>query len=108
MRARPWRPWIGGALLTVLTLAAVGVHAATAQPAAIPVRAAISGEVLPLQLAMVGQVVKQGDAVLFVRSTTVGAVPAARAPVDGQVIQVLVRPGDHVNIGDVVAAIQPR
>jgi len=28
------------------------------------------------------------------------------APANGQVVQVMVRPGDHVNIGDPVAVIQ--
>lgn len=89
----------------MMLIAAAGVHAAPA-PTEIQVHAAISGEVMPLQLATVGQTVKQGDPLLFVRSSTGGAVPAARAPVDGQVTQVLVRPGDRVNIGDVVVVIQ--
>lgn len=100
------RQWALGLVLAAVVLATIGTQTAPAQTA-IPVHAAISGEVLPLQLATVGQTVKQGDPLLFVRSTTGGAVPAARAPADGRVTQVMVRPGDHVNIGDVVAAIQP-
>ncbi len=70
--------------------------------------ATLSGQVLPLQLAQVGQVVHAGDPLVFVRTTTGGAVPAARAPIDGRVVQVLVRPGDHVNIGDAVVVLEVR
>jgi pyruvate carboxylase len=89
---------------------AVAMPASTlAQPANVLVRVVISGEVLPLQLASVGQPVKQGDPLVFLRGTTSGAsVPGAVASVDGRVVQVLVRPGDRVNIGDVVAVIQPQ
>lgn len=80
-----------------------------AEQASVLVRTVISGEILPVQLATVGQVVKQGDTLVFVRGTTSGAaVPAAVAAVDGRVVQVRVRPGDRVNIGDVVAVIQPQ
>jgi len=95
--------------LVILGLFALFPPAAPAQQANVLVRVVISGEVLPLQLAKVGQVVKQGDALIFLRGTTSGAaVPAAVASVDGEVVQVMVRPGDHVNIGDVVAVIQPK
>src|SRR5205807_3696848 len=52
---------------------------------------------------------RQGDPLVFLRGTSSGAaVPGAVASVDGQVVQVMVRPGDRVNIGDVVAVIQPK
>lgn len=70
--------------------------------------AAISGQVQPLQFAQVGQTVRQGDILLFVRTSTGGAIPAARAPVDGTVVRVLVNIGDSVNIGDAVAVIAPK
>jgi biotin carboxyl carrier protein len=97
-------------VLAVAALAAIVLIPATAQQRpTVLVRVVISGEVLPLQLAKVGQTVKQGDPIVFLRGTSSGAaVPAAVAPVDGQVVQVTVRAGDHVNIGDVVAAIQPQ
>src|SRR5947208_15761408 len=95
--------------VVVVGLAAMVPPPAPAQQANVLVRVVISGEVLPLQLAKVGQPVKQGDPIVFLRGTSSGAaVPAAVAPVDGQVVQVTVRAGDHVNIGDVVAAIQPQ
>ena|SRR2546425_11684552 len=100
------------ALCSALVIVGVGAVLsipATAQQANVLVRVAISGEVLPLQLAKVGQVVRQGDPLLFLRGISSGAaVPGAVASVDGQVVQVMVRPGDRVNIGDVVAVIQPK
>jgi biotin carboxyl carrier protein len=95
--------------VVIVALAAVFPPSGTAQQANVLVRVAISGEVLPLQLAKVGQVVRQGDPLVFLRGTSSGAaVPGAVASVDGQVVQVMVRPGDRVNIGDVVAVIQPK
>jgi biotin carboxyl carrier protein len=70
------------------------------------VRSGISGQVLPLQLVTVGQTVKLGDTLVFVRTSTGSAIPAARATADGKVIQVMVRVGDFVNIGDPVAVIE--
>ena len=95
--------------LVVIGLAVVVPARTSAEQANVLVRVVISGEVLPLQLASIGQLVKQGDALVFLRGTSSGAaVPAAVASVDGRVVQVMVRPGDRVNIGDVVAVIQPQ
>ncbi|HKV45186.1 MAG TPA: biotin/lipoyl-binding protein [bacterium] len=100
------------ALVTALVVAALMITSslpASAQRSTVLVRVVISGEVLPLQLAKIGQTVKQGDPLVFLRGTSSGAaVPAAVASIDGRVVQVMVRPGDHVNIGDVVAVIQPQ
>lgn len=101
------RRWAAGSALAIAVAAVVCVSVVHAQTTVV-VRAAISGQVLPLQLVAVGQAVHQGDPLLFVRTSTGGAVPAARATIDGQVVQVMVGPGDHVNIGDPVAAIQPQ
>lgn len=101
--------WVLSVALLVLGTAALTAAPGTAEQVTVLVRVVISGEILPLQLATVGQVVKQGDTLVFVRGTTSGAaVPAAVASVDGRVVQVRVRPGDRVNIGDVVAVIQPQ
>jgi len=99
------RRWL--VALVVIALA-VGLPAALHAQTERVVRSAISGQVLALRLATNGQAVKQGDPLVFVRTTTGSAVPAAVAPVDGQVTQVLVSAGDFVNIGDPVAAITPR
>jgi biotin carboxyl carrier protein len=114
MRVRASRRVWGAALLALGLLAGVAapLGAQPAQPAPpqnVLVRVVISGEVLPLQLARVGQVVKQGDPIVYLRGTTSqAAVPGAVASVDGRVVQMMVRPGDRVNIGDVVAVIQPQ
>jgi len=101
--------WALRVALVVVALAVVLPFQVLAEPANALVRVVISGEVLPLQLAQIDQVVKQGDPMVFVRGTTsVASVPAAVAPVDGRVAQVMVRPGDRVSIGDVVAVIQPK
>jgi biotin carboxyl carrier protein len=86
----------------------LGRMTASAQTAApnVMVRSGISGSVLPLQLAVVGQAVKLGDTLVFVRTSTGSAIPAARATANGKVIQVMVRVGDFVNIGDPVAVIE--
>ena len=102
---------IGFVGLAVVALA-VALPAAGLAQSAIVVRAAMSGQVLPLRLATVGEMVKRGDPLVFVQTrtsptTTGGAVPAAVATVDGQVTQVMVGVGDFVNIGDAVVAITP-
>lgn len=93
-------------------LAAVGLGlaaSATAQRAPVPVRAAIAGDVVASQLVQPGQTVKQGDPLVFVKPPTrTEPALAAVAPVDGRVTRVTVHPGSHVNIGDIVAVIQPQ
>ena len=96
---------MGVAVVVAALLAALPVTGRAQN--AVVVRSAISGQVLPLRLATNGQTVKQGDPLLFVKTTTGSAVPAAVAPVAGQVSQVMVGVGDFVNIGDPVVAITP-
>ena len=101
--------WAKYLVLVIAALSATSLIAAAQQANPVIVHVTVSGEVLPLQLAKVGQAVKQGEPLVFIRGTTSGAaVPAAVASVNGKVVQVMVRPGDHVNIGDPVAAIQPQ
>jgi len=102
---RRWQA-LGLIMLAAALLAAVLPLTGHAQNVVV-VRSAISGQVLPLRLATNGQMVKQGDPLVFVRTTTGSAVPAAVAPVAGQVTQVMVGVGDFVNIGDPVVAITP-
>ena len=97
-----------GLVMLAAAVLAVAVPLKGQAQNAVVVRSAISGQVLPLRLATAGQTVKQGDPLVFVRTTTGSAVPAAVAPVGGQVSQVMVGAGDFVNIGDPVVAIMPQ
>ncbi|HYM69781.1 MAG TPA: hypothetical protein VEZ44_09315 [bacterium] len=106
------RWWQVGLVGLVVVALAVVLPAAGVAQSPVVVRAAMSGQVLPLRLATAGQMVKRGDPLVFVQTrtsptTTGGAVPAAVATVDGQVTQVMVGPGDFVNIGDAVVVITP-
>ncbi len=106
MRRKP----ISYGMIGVLAAAALGLAAsAMAQRPPVLVRAAIAGDVVASQLVQTGQTVKQGDPLVFVKSST-RAEPtlAAVAPVDGRVARVTVHPGSHVNIGDIVVVIQPQ
>jgi len=51
-----------------------------------------------------GIAVREGDTLVRV-NTLAGPVPAARATTSGVVAEVLVKPGDSIKIGDVVARI---
>ncbi len=98
-----------GIAIAAFALAALGIGVTVmAQKPPVLVRSAIAGEVVGEGLARVNQEVKQGDPLVYVQSTTENRpVLAAVAPVDGRVARLTVRPGSHVNIGDIVAAIQP-
>lgn len=103
-----WRKASLGVAIAVFAVIALGIGiTALSQTPPVLVRSAIAGEVVAEGLARVNQDVKQGDPLVYVKSTTENRpVLAAVAPVDGRVVRVTVRPGSHVNIGDIVAAIQ--
>jgi biotin carboxyl carrier protein len=103
------RKWIPRALIVVLLLAGLVIAATVmAQRSPVLARAAIAGEVVAQHLIQAGQVVKQGDPLVYVQSATRSdPALAGVAPIDGRVTRVTVRPGSHVNIGDIVATIQP-
>jgi hypothetical protein len=103
------RLWIPRALILIFALAALVVAAAVmAQRPPVLAHAAIAGEVVSLHLVEAGQMVTQGDPLVYVQSPTRSAPAlAAVAPVDGRVTRVPVHPGSHVDIGDIVAVIQP-
>ncbi len=72
------------------------------------VKATLTGEVLEENLVRTGEVVRDGDPLVYVR-TLVGRGVAARAPVDGTVVAVLVRPGEVIRErGVVVVRMNPR
>jgi biotin carboxyl carrier protein len=93
-------------LFTLLLLATATT--ALAAPRLVDVRATLTGEVQEEGLARPGQVVRDGDPLVYVR-TLVGRAVAARAPADGTVVEVLVRPGQMIREkGEVVARFLPR
>jgi biotin carboxyl carrier protein len=95
--------------LGLMLVGASLIGAADAAPRqAVEVKATLRGEVLADGLAAVGDDVREGDPVVFVRTQT-GRGVAARAPVDGRVVEVLVRPGTVIReFGMVVARLEPR
>ena len=98
---------MGRFVLTVLLLA-VMVATTAAAPRLLEVRATLTGEVMEEGLIRPGQVVRDGDPLVYVR-TLVGRAVAARAPTDGTVVEVLVRPGQVIREkGAVVARLLPR
>jgi biotin carboxyl carrier protein len=66
----------------------------------------LSGRVVAKNLIAVGVFVKEGTVLATVESIT-GAAPVARATRDGVVREVLVKPGDMVRAGQVIARIEP-
>lgn len=66
----------------------------------------LSGRVAAQNLVTVGTVVKEGNVLMNVESIT-GPAPAVRANRDGVVREVLVKSGDRVSAGDVLARIEP-
>jgi len=89
-------------------LLTVAASAAVAAPRLVDVRATLTGEVIEQGLARPGQVVRDGDPLVYVR-TLVGRAVAARAPSDGTVAEVLVRPGQVISEkGTVVVRLLPR
>ena len=92
------RSWLALAVIVVVASTAVG-----AAPRLVDVRATLRGEVVADGLAQVGDQVSEGDPLVYVR-TQIGRAVAARAPVDGRVVEVLVRPGMEIReLGAVVA-----
>ena len=65
----------------------------------------LTGKVLTQVLIVPGQSVKQGDVIVMV-DTIAGPAPAARANVNGKVIAVLVKGGDIIRVGQIVARIE--
>lgn len=96
-------------LVTLTVLAAAAVAPAAPSPGRVTdVKATLTGEVLEPGLARPGDAVRDGDALVYVR-TTVGRGVAARAPHDGVVVEVLVRPGQMITEkGTVVVRLTPR
>ena len=90
-------------LIALLLAATIWVGAATNL---VDQHGVLSGRVVSQNLVVVGTFVKEGAVLVSVESIT-GAAPAARATRDGVVREVLVKPGDLVRAGQVIARIEP-
>lgn len=86
---------------TVVLLLIAGSLMATAN-AAVDQIGVLSGKVI--YLLAPGTAVQEGDILVKVDTLT-GPVTAARATANGVVAEVLVKPGDSIKIGDIVARI---
>lgn len=87
-------------------LVLVAVAWATASGSLVDQKGVLSGRVLADRLAVSGSDVREG-AVLVVVDSLTGPAPAVRANIDGKVKEVLVKPGDMINSGDVLVRIEP-
>ena len=92
-------------LLSVVCILALSVWVASAVNL-IDQQSVLAGRVAPQNLVSVGAPVKEGTILVRVESIT-GAAVAARATRDGFVHEVLVKPGDLIKVGQVVARIEP-
>jgi biotin carboxyl carrier protein len=78
-------------------------------PGWLSVKSSLAGMVLEDHLVKVGDQVEDAQPLVYVRTALTGAVGvAARAPRDGAVREVLVKPGQRVERGDVVIRLQPK
>ena len=95
--------------LAVLIAAGTLAVGATGGPKPlVEVKATLKGEVLADGLAKAGDDVSEGDPLVYVKTPT-GRGVAARATVDGRVLEVLVRPGAAIReLGVVVARLDPK
>jgi len=91
-----------------MVLAATPVIPAAPAARVTEVKATLTGEVMEQGLVRVGDTVRDGDPLVYVR-TLVGRGVAARAPHEGVIAEVLVRPGDViVRKGSIVVRLTPR
>ena len=88
----------------VILLLIAGSLVVAAGPA-VDQRGVLAGRVVSLLAP--GTAVQEGDILVRVETMT-GPVPAARATTKGVVAEVLVKPGDSISVGQVVARIQSR
>ena len=92
-------------LLGVVMLLAATIWVVSAEYL-IDQQSVLGGRILSQNLVKAGTTVKEGTILVTVESIT-GAAVAARATRDGIVREVLVKPGDIVRVGQVIARIEP-
>lgn len=88
-----------------LVMLMVVAFAATAFAADLSIKSTLNGKVSSSNLAQPGQVVKEGQTLVMIDSIA-GSVVAARATADGTVFEIVVKPGDMISSGQVVATIR--
>ncbi|HLA23875.1 MAG TPA: biotin/lipoyl-containing protein [bacterium] len=94
-------------MLVLLTLA--GIARAAPQSVLQEAKATITGTVLQEGLVEVGAQVDEDQPLVYVRTGLTGrTVVAARSRWKGVVRDVLVRPGQRVELGDILVRIEPR
>lgn len=91
--------------VVLLALVILAIPALTSAGQIVDHSSVLTGAVLPQGLVQAGQVVRQGDVIVMV-DTIAGAAPAARANVNGRVVEVLVKGGDIIRVGQIVARIE--
>ncbi len=90
--------------LLVFVVLAVSVWAG-ASGSIVDQKGVLAGKVAAQGMVAVGSHVREGDILVRVETLT-GALPAARATGDGIVREVLVKPGDVINVDQVVARVE--
>ncbi len=98
---------------TVAILVAILIFAAAAALAApadvLDVKSSLAGVVQEEHLVKIGDQVEDAQPLVYVRTALTGAIGvAARAPQDGVIRELLVRPGQRIERGDVVVRMQPK
>lgn len=94
-------------MLAVLAFAITTAFAAL--PSVLDVKSTLAGVVLADDLVEEGMRVDDAQPLVYVRTPLTGTkAVAARAPLDGVVREVLVRPGQRIEQGDVVVRVVPR
>jgi biotin carboxyl carrier protein len=92
-------------IVLALSLIILAVAWAAAEGSAVDQKSVLAGQVLADNLVVPGTAVHEGD-VLIMIGTITGPVPAVRANVDGKVKEVLVKPGDSIQTGQVLVRIE--
>ncbi|MBI2123127.1 MAG: biotin attachment protein [Armatimonadetes bacterium] len=96
--------------LVLVTMVVLGANAIAAPQAdVVEVKSSLAGIVLADDLVEMGVRVEDAQPLVYVRTALTGLKSvAARAPREGVVREVLVRPGQRVERGDVVVRLLPR
>ena len=92
--------------LVIFAAALPAAQANESSASAVAQVSSLNGTVVADGLVAVGTAVKEGQVLVMVK-TFAGNAPAARASIDGTVVEVLVVPGSEITAGQVVVKIMP-